>query len=316
MTIIFKSSNSLEHRSVYRAIYNYAKEKGYDVSWGVGGKFTVSSDSVSRTTILMPHGVSVENFFAIRRESKRDPFGYLLPGPYWKQYFNHSSPPQVPSRWIDGLKRIPAYPEGKLKVVGWPKSDLLFSTRRKQVKERWLDELSLPYNKTVLCGHPLYGLGGCKGLAEITKSLEVNLIYKLHWTADVQWLHKRRKECEGFKHVNWVDPTKLEDITELFLVSDLLISDSSSSIETEFMVTGKPVISIPNEMVSGFFVEEDKSPAVCCTEDGIKEAIIHCIEKPDELKKQQEAWLEKMIYKPDGNASKRAWEAIMELIKT
>lgn len=328
MTVGFASIN-FQMKSVIRPIYDYAKREGYNVKWGQGGDSIVSCMSIHRNTFFMPHGVSSENFFATRKGIKgKPPLGILFPGPFWKEYFANPSPPYVSeardSYYIEDAKK---YPKERIKVVGWPKSDLIFSSRRKEIEEKWRNKLNLRYDKTVLLTHT-YSL---KDIVERTEGLEVNFIFKPHILSvnNVQpffkgatrnqffTLPEMEKRLKGFKHVVWVDPQKLSDITELFLVSDVVFTYLGSSIATEFMVTGKPVISFPSRgryRVSSFIVEKDECPVICCGVDGVQESITRCLEKPDELKRQREAWLEKMVYKPDGNASERSWKAIMELV--
>jgi len=326
--VTFRKVNDIQHHSVYRAIYNFAKDQGFDVGWGTEAGIQVSAETSGPGIIFMPHGVSYENFNAVRKGALEMPRTCLLPGPYWKENLYVYPPPQAPKGSIPGTTKIDPsmYPKEKLKVVGWPKSDLLSSPQRaRKVREKWLSSLNLPYDQTVLFSGSWY----MSDFAEITAELEVNLIHKPHISANVissppfkgatkdqrLCFHDTKKKYEHFKHVSWVDPTKLEDITELFPVSDLCISNPGSSVATEFMVTGKPVISFTHvKVVSGFEFNDDELPAVISREDRMKESIAHCLENPDELKRQREAWLEKMIYKPDGNASKRAWEAIMELV--
>lgn len=332
-TVYFLQGHNL-NEAVCRPIYDYAKGKEHDVQWGKEYP-AISSHTMDRNTIYIPHGISRENLFDTRKKTaETNPVGLLLPGPYWKENFNidptspyartklHIAPHQLTEFSLYLKKK---YPENKMKVVGWPKSDLLFSPkRRREMKEKWENILKLPYDKTLLYTHSPF----IEDFVKITENLGVNLIHRPHPLAIRAWppfegaveeQHIRFRDAEKtyrkFKHVNWISP-ELADITELFPISDVAVTNPGSSVATEFIITGKPVISFTNKsMVSGFtFEDENNLPAITCGLKGLNEAIDRCLENPNEFQSQREAWLEKMIYKPDGNASERAWKAIMELV--
>lgn len=329
--ITFHAMKNTQVKSVHRPIYNYAKSEGYNVEWKRSGNIVVSCMTVLPNWIFIPHGISLENFASTKKLVKKRTFlkGLLFPGSYWKEKF-YSFPDEVPESMWRGKKELfnikkTELPESHIKVVGWPKSDLLFSPRRKEVKAHWINKLKLPHDKTLLySGHHF-----TRNLIDLTEKLELNLICKPTFTYMTvpSFQFKSGKKLEnrftfpqvmeaykGFKHVNFVNPLELEDITELFLVSDICISPSHSSVATEFLVTNKPLIALgrPTQF-SEFLIKQEELPSIVCSFDGIKDAIVHSLDKPDEFKRQRETWLKKMVYKPDGKASKRAWEAIMEL---
>ncbi|GAG77335.1 unnamed protein product, partial [marine sediment metagenome] len=299
-----------------RPICNYAKKAGYDVEWSA--KYLCNDGIIScvishPSGIYMPHGNSAENFIDTKHQATSHPLlkGILLPGPYWKQKF-YSFPITEMIIASDVLENQELYnyefPETKLKVVGWPKSDLLFSSRRKEVKAHWENTLKLPYDKTVLYSGDSY----VKNLIDITENLEMNLIWKpaLPVTQgrrpqyfnfkdrlkyDFMTFPEITKKYSYFKHVNFVNPLELEDITELFLVSDVAVSPDGSSVGIEFITANKPLIALTRKRIAGFHCTEEEMPAIFCFFDKMENALIHCLEKPNDLKKQRETFLKKMV---------------------
>lgn len=284
-------------------VYNYMKKHGYPVD---GGSITIESTFGGRKNgIYIPHGVSRENTDSTRKIAAGS-FGVLVPGPIGYEACETSP-------YTDRMGGVYSDTPGleKIKMVGWPKSDLLFSPERDKAKREVEDLLKLPYEKTIL-------LAVCQDVDELTKitaRLKMNLVIKPHIGAQQQ----KRYTVTKAPHIRWMDPSTWDDITRLFLISDLCIVNMSGSVATEFMVTEKPVLSngrgwAGRLRVSGFDFSKEDYPSLLGGWKKFEENIKRCIDNPDELKTQREKWLNRMIYKPDGHASERAAKAIMELV--
>lgn len=290
-------------------IYDYMKRHGYDVSmppkifWGKKGAINVDSTFGGPNSIFVPHGPGRENVDYTRRAAPNC-FGVLVPGP-----IGYEACEKIP--YIDQLgnecKEAPDI--RRVKMVGWPKSDLLFSPEREKVKQDVKDLLKLPYEKTVL----LADHRDVDYLTKITERLKVNLVIKPHTGAQYS--------PTKASHIRWINPFTWDDITRLFLISDLCIVGLFTSVGTEFMVTGKPVLTNERrfkpdgpKQLSKFLFTEEEYPVLTGGLKKTEENIKRSLDNPAELKALRERWLKKIIYKPNGHTSERAAKAIMELV--
>lgn len=311
-TVYFVNHNNLQHMSAIIPIYKYMKKHGYDVCmppkiyWSESRRITVESTGGGRPLIIyVPHGPARENVDYTCKTAPKC-FGVLVPGPIG--YEACKKTPYI-DRMGNEWKEAPNL--RRVKMVGWPKSDLLFSPEKAKVKQEVEDLLKLPYEKTVL----LADYREINSLTKITARLKVNLVIKPHIGSQEQ----KRYSLTKAPHVRWINPSAWDNITRLFLISDVCIVNDWTSVGTEFMVTGKPVLSngrgYPNKLaLSGFFFKEEEYPVLTGFMEKMEENIKRSLDNPDELKALRERWLKRIIYKPDGHASERAAKAIMELV--
>ena len=118
----------------------------------------------------------------------------------------------------------------RIKIVGYPKLDGYFKIRKSLPRR--------PKNKPIIVYAPTWGI--ISSIPYMFKSLismhkKYHLVVKPHYFTDWYYL-------DYLKELN-IKIYKKEDVSELFRIADVLISDSSS-IMFEFLLTGKPVIAI------------------------------------------------------------------------
>lgn len=89
--------------------------------------------------------------------------------------------------------------------------------------------------------------------------------------------------------------------------TDILIGDMSDT-NYEFLLFDRPIILLANQWLRENF------PDIGIKTDlaGLEDAIERGINSPGEFKKERSYWLNKTIYQPDGNSSKRVLATIIE----
>ena len=307
----------LQHRQVWIPVYEYMKKHGYNVTLDLSksGYVLSSSEYVKGSkNISFQHGLlRGEGFLP-------ESFGVLAPGPYWLRCFTSSN----------GPFKDYGMPKNRVKMVGWPKSDLLFSPEKEKVKAQIENKLNLPYDQTVLVAMSISDclnidewytystrkrhkgiLQHVKNLIDLTRRLELNVLFRPHELSDRFMLNDAFKQA----HVRWIESGEIPDVTKLFLVSDIVVA-CHTSIATEAMVADLPVISYdPGYVLADFSFSRDEFPALNGSWGMIEEHIKRSLEQPDEFKELREKWIQKQIFKADGNATKRSVDAILELIR-
>ena len=284
----------LQHKQSWIPIYEYMKKQGYNVTLDLSKSTYVLSSSEyvkGLKNISFQHGLlRGEGFLPAS-------FGVLAPGPYWL------------SKFID----LNVMPKNRIKMVGWPKSDLLFSPEKEKIKAQIENKLNLPYDQTVLVATSIHDQGilqYLKNLIDTTRRLKLNVLFRPHELSVKFPLNDTFKQA----HARWIESGEIPDITKLFLVSDVVVA-CHTSVATEAMVADLPVISYNRSYVlADFSFSRDEFPALNGSWDMIEKHIKRSLEQPSEFKELRAKWIRKQIFKPDGNATKRSVDAILELI--
>lgn len=302
--------------STLRPVFNEMIKQGFQCKWVSkpihdGGKYLyINSDSpvprdIRSRTIWVPHGIGDE-------------------GP--KHY--HISCEMIfltGEHFYDLFKEKP-FGKDKLKVIGFPKSDILFSSDKELIKEKAKKQfnLDLPNKKSILYTPswiPNYfmfrpeSISFNKSVFSIIKmshDLKMNLIIKPHPftinSCNKEIYYKALARAKIMKNVVWIDKN-IEDITPLYLFADILISDHSSTL-FEFMLTDKISIQLNN-------VCSKEKLYFGTTKSSLKnlpEMVIQTIDNPSEFLDNQRKIIRKRVFKPDGKASKRAVTIIEKLL--
>lgn len=245
---------------ILEPIKTYLENNGHDYIWYVNEK--ISSDfpfkneeNTSSITELenyksdaifvpgneVPHylrGLKVQIFHGLAGEKKghfriRHYFDlYLTQGPYFTERFNK-------------LKSI--YKDFDVIETGWPKLDIYGTDKTAFEQER--RELLQKYNaKKILLYAPTFSpkLTSAPFLVDQIKSLSENkeylILLKFHPLMDVSWIQIYKDLANEIPNI--IFETE-KNIIKFLLISDVLISDTSSVIY-EFLLLGKPVITFNN----------------------------------------------------------------------
>lgn len=271
--------------------------------------------------ILAFHSVSYKQHVTSLETTKYDLI--MAPGPYFKE----------------GLLRLePKMDPDKIRIVGWPRSDVFFHAHFS--REKILEDLGLdPRRKTVLLA-PSWNLYPQKGTNSffpeswgelklnfeyLCKSLQerrINFIIKPHSGSISIIGDTVLSEMAGHYGAVWlVKKHKYynEDPRKYLFATDVLVSDVSGII-LDYLPLDRPIIYIDIE--DPFFwknwsdlSKEDRCGD--CVQDryGLLRAIDANSEDPSRYAPERRAVREKALYKVDGQATQRACRAILDFIQ-
>lgn len=271
--------------------------------------------------ILVFHSFSYKQHVTSRETCKYDLV--MAPGPYFKDAL---------------LKLEPKMDPGKIRVVGWPRSDIYFHADLS--RERMLEELGLdPKRKTVMlapswniypkkCTNSFFpeSWGGLESNFEILcKTLQerkINFIIKPH-SGSLTIINNKmlHKIAQNYGALWLIKKNKYynEDPRGLLFATDVLISDVSGII-TDYLPLDRPIIYIDIEDPIFWQSWSDLSKEDRCGDcvqdiHGLVRSIDANIEDPSRYTLERQVIREKALYKVDGQATKRACDAILDFVQ-
>ena len=291
-------------------------EKNYDFIWYVAPKlktkFPFKKDkytssytklkSYKSDVILAPgnevpfflRGLKTQIFHGLAGEKKghfriRDYFDlYLTQGPYFT------------SRFLELKKKHKNF---DVIETGWPKLDKYFKKDDKHSKKR--NEILLNNkSKYIILYAPTFSpkLSSAQHVFSEIKSLAQNKSYtillKFHPLMDVKWVEKYKNLANKNKNIIFKNES---DITDYLIISDLLISDTSSVVY-EFILLNKPVITFKN-------ISDNINWKNLIEYCNLENEVIDCINNDIYFKLRKEIIKKYHPYR-DGKSAKRMVEAI------
>lgn len=206
--------------------------------------------------------------------------------------------------------------KGEMLETGYPRNDVLFSNNTKEHIMRIKEELGLPVDKKIMLYAPTWRDDEASGIGRyrFSVALDINmmreafegeavLIVKYHYLVndDIDW-----SEYEGFVYMF----DQSVDISSLYLVSDMLITDYSS-VMFDYSLLNRPMyfycydIEKYKNTLRGFYFdfEADSPGPISTTTERLIDDIKSC--KHDNYSDRYNKFVE--LYNPwdDGNASYR-----------
>lgn len=221
---------------------------------------------------------------------------YFTQGPYFTSHFKALSE---------------EYGDFEVVETGWPKQDwikrnlhtydaerqrLLDSTGRKSII------LYAPTFSPKLTSLPLEGMK--ERLGELAEHNDALVVMKFHPLTRKEWADEYRAWAESKDNVIFVNQG--ENITKYQLMSDVLISDTSSTVY-EFLLLSRPVITV-RTIVKDIYWENTATP------DGLEEAYRRAMNDPEAIARRQ--WIVDN-YDPylDGHVCERMLNAAADYIR-
>lgn len=305
----YVTDNNLPHEVMWYihkpkiSTFEYASK----VRWtnSIQEAYVFSPEAVFVPGNIVPYylpGVKIQVFHGYAAEKKdhwiiRRYFDtYFTQGPYFTSHFKALSE---------------EYGDFEVVETGWPKQDwikrnlhtydaerqrLLDSTGRKRII------LYAPTFSPKLTSLPLEGMK--ERLGELAEHNDALVVMKFHPLTRKEWADEYRAWAESKDNVNFVNQG--ENITKYQLMSDVLISDTSSTVY-EFLLLSRPVITV-RTIAKDIYWENTATP------DGLEEAYRRAMNDPEAIARRQ--WIVDN-YDPylDGHVCERMLNAAADYIR-
>lgn len=305
----YVTDNNLPHEVMWYihkpkiSTFEYASK----VRWtnSIQEAYDFSPEAVFVPCNIVPYylpGVKIQVFHGYAAEKKdhwiiRRYFDtYFTQGPYFTRHFKALSE---------------EYGDFEVVETGWPKQDwikrnlhtydaerqrLLDSTGRKRII------LYAPTFSPKLTSLPLEGMK--ERLGELAEHNDALVVMKFHPLTRKEWADEYRAWAESKDNVIFVNQG--ENITKYQLMSDVLISDTSSTVY-EFLLLSRPVITV-RTIAKDIYWENTATP------DGLEEAYRRAMNDPEAIARRQ--WIVDN-YDPylDGHVCERMLNAAADYIR-
>ena len=227
-----------------------------------------------------------------------------------------------PNKYTTKVLRSAFAYDGEMLETGYPRNDILYNATPEQV-QKIKDDLNLPSDKKIVLYAPTWrddeyfdaGKMHFNLKLELDKLQEaigdeyIVLVRTHYFVADKLDL----SPYEGFAY----DVCRYDDIAELYLISDILITDYSS-VFFDYANLRRPILYYTYDLdkyenvLRGFYIDihsEVPGPLLKTTEEVI-DAIVNIEDLKEEYAEKYDAFYERFCSFEDGNASKRIDEAI------
>lgn len=225
----------------------------------------------------------------------------------------------------DIFKSCFMYTNGTMLEIGYPRNDLLYAPNKDEIALELKKKLHIPLDKKTILYAPTwrddeyYGKGKYKfklklDLEMMKKELGneyVILLRTHHYIAD-------SLDVTGVEDFA-INLSKYDDITEIYLISDICITDYSS-VFFDFANLKRPMLFYTydidkyRDVLRGFYIDMEKElpgPLVYSTKEVI-EQIKNIDEMTQKYAQRYEEFYQRFCSIDDGQASKRACEAVFK----
>ena len=215
---------------------------------------------------------------------------------------------------------------GKKDIIieeGYPRNDSLFNRNKKDV-DKIKEKLGIPKDKKVICYLPTFrdnqhtsGVGYTYNLAIDFDSLKKRfgkdyvILFKPHYFI--------ANKIDLSKYKNFVyNVASYDEINDIYLVSDLLITDYSS-VFFDYANLNRPVIFYMYDFddyknnLRDFYISLDELPGpIAKTQKELEDYIVNIDKSISKYKKTYDKFNDKYNYLDDGNASERVIRVVFD----
>ena len=217
----------------------------------------------------------------------------------------------------------------RLKIIGWPRVDCFFKENVFN-REIILREMGLNPNERTIMYAPTCGWYGKHGffarwfekeevvfenLCSHISKLGLNFVVKMHEGITLKNYTNFIRTAEMY-NVHWIsDKNKYTTDSNPYLwATDVLISDVSG-INFEYMTLDKPIVyidpDVDKEIADYWMLRKFRAGCVAFSSSDLISAIDESLEYPEKFRDERHRVVNKLFYKLDGNAGKRAAEAVI-----
>lgn len=301
--------------------YYYLAKAGY---WVNNQNFPTYLDKNKKTTYLQTwHGTPLKKMqFDMDHVTGRDD-GYLSRVHHATQTWDYLI---SPSEYATNAFRSAFRYDGEVLQTGYPRNDIFYQDHE-QIKEKVMNKLNLPRDKKIVLYAPTFRdnqTAGKKGKFSFKLELDLQrmqealgddyiVLLRMHVVVSNS-LTIPEEYREMFKNVS-----KYPDIQELYLISDVLMTDYSS-VMFDFANTKRPILYYTYDFADyrdnlrGFYIDfeaEAPGPLLETTDE-----VIHALQNIEEVQRdyatKYDAFQEKYCSLEDGEATKRVVEKIFK----
>lgn len=304
MNMIDFQSDFAQHYSTIEPIFNRLKKLGYEVRnqsriTDDKSELTICSyDSIVRANpgytryVMHHHGLEPtkgayphESIGHINYNAQLKAKLHLLASDWWKEKFL-------------ALK----FSEEKLKVVGYPKLDPLFTSFEKLeaiARSKIKTELPILLYAPTWFGERINQNKSYNVLAEIAKRNSFFLLTKPHETSNSKFDPKEKVFLLK----------KDENIVNFYPIADILITDCSSTAY-EFSILDRPIIQITESLEPHYLTDISLHSSLENLEANIKRSF----DNPKENSSNRSKWAKRIMIL-DGNSTERATDEVIKCLE-
>jgi Putative glycosyl/glycerophosphate transferases involved in teichoic acid biosynthesis TagF/TagB/EpsJ/RodC len=219
--------------------------------------YDFSPDAIFVPGNIVPYylpGVKAEIFHGYAAEKKdhwvirRYLDMYLTQGPFFTKPFQ---------------KLAKKYKDFEVVETGWTRQDCIFENlhtfddyRNQLLSDHKRKQIVLyaPTFSPSLTSLPVIK----EALKKLTEEKDIVLLLKFHPLTKQEWVEEYKQLAKENKHILWIDD---HQITKYILISDLMISDTSSALY-EALLLDKPVITYKNVAADQYWLDIDNPNAL------------------------------------------------------
>lgn len=222
------------------------------------------------------------------------------------------------------FKRAFAFDKEVLEI-GYPRNDILFGGNKEEYILKLKEKMGLPLDKKILLYAPTWRDNEYyrKGAYKFNNALDYSMLYKElkeDYVIIVKYHYLIKETMDWSEYKGFVYKfDECEDIAELYLAADMLITDYSS-VMFDYSILKRPILFFAYDLeeyknnLRGFyfdFIEEAPGPIVKTTKE-----LIDSIKgyKEEDYKERYEAFHQKYNHADDGTASKKVTELISKIL--
>lgn len=217
------------------------------------------------------------------------------------------------------------YPKEKMLEVGYPRNDLLFGDDREARAEALKKKLGLPLDKKLVLYAPTWRDDQARGNQEYGFDMKFDL-KKMAELKDEYFFILRmhyfisdRLQLTDEEKTYVADYSKYNDIGELYLISDVLITDYSS-VFFDYANLHRPMLFYVYDLedyrdtLHGFYfnMEEGCPGPMLTTNEQVIDALKNIDRISEEYRDRYEKFCEEFCSLDDGRAAERVVKAIMQ----
>ncbi|GAA4888362.1 CDP-glycerol glycerophosphotransferase family protein [Streptomonospora salina] len=222
-----------------------------------------------------------------------------------------------PSPWATPILRRAFRFEGEILETGYPRNDIFFSPRRDEIAERTRRRLGLPEGKKVVLYAPTWRDDKyyTRGKHKLDLHLDLQRMYEKLGDDHVLLVRRHPRVVDSVPIVGRdfvYDVSLYPEIMELFLITDVLITDYSSMM-FDFANTGRPMLFFTYDIESyrdnlrGFYFDfEETAPGPLLSHsDDVIDALVNVDEVGASYRDAYSAFTGKFCPLDDGSAAAR-----------